>query len=86
MNLKPESKSPSYLPVDWVYREVIEEQIQTGSTGICFCESEDIYTAVGKILELKKNEVYGGIHLTRFKYACENRQDYNLIRKARCRL
>jgi hypothetical protein len=38
MNLKPESKSPSYLPVDWVYREVIEEQIQTGSTGVHVAE------------------------------------------------
>jgi len=56
MNLKDESLSPSYLPVPWEYREVIEEQIAKRSTGkiIFFCKEEGICERTGAILELKE--------------------------------
>lgn len=55
MNLKPESKDPSYLPVAWEYREIIEEQIKRGTTGriIYFCKDEGLCEKEGAIAEMK---------------------------------
>ena len=55
MNLKKESKSPPYLPVEWVYREVIEEQIKKSAEGkiFYFCKDEGICEAHGKIIALE---------------------------------
>lgn len=56
MNLKEESRSPAYLPVDWVYREVIEEQIKISGTGkiFYFCKEEGICSAEGKIVKMEE--------------------------------
>lgn len=53
---KDEATSLGYLPVEWVYREVIEEQIQKQSTGkiFYFCEKEDICSLSGRILSMEE--------------------------------
>ena len=45
---------PSYLPVAWEYREVIEEAIEKKSTGkiFYFCREEGVCEASGSIVQL----------------------------------
>jgi hypothetical protein len=45
----------SYLPVQWVHREVIEEAILKEASGrvFYFCEEEEICSADGTIMEMK---------------------------------
>jgi len=47
---------PSYLPVAWEYREVIEEANEKKSTGkiFYFCREEGVCEASGHIVELKE--------------------------------
>ncbi len=46
---------PSYLPVAWEYREVIEEAIEKKSIGkiFYFCREEGVCEAAGTVVELK---------------------------------
>lgn len=56
MNIRPESLKTAYLPVAWVYREVIEEQIAKKGRGkiIFFCEEEGICEANGPIIKMEE--------------------------------
>lgn len=60
MNLKQDSLAPSYLPVAWEYREMIEEAILKNSQGkiFFFCKEEGVCEGKGIIVEMKelKNE------------------------------
>ncbi len=55
----------SYLPVQWVYREVIEEEIEKGTEGkIFYFREQQVSEAYGKVLkmvELKGEGIF--IHL-----------------------
>jgi hypothetical protein len=53
----------SYSPVQWEYREVIEEEIHKKTEGkiFYFCEEETICTAIGKIVKTEENK--GGIFI-----------------------
>ena len=65
MKTKKESVPASYLPVAWVYREVIEEEIARHTRGkiFYFCE-EAVCSAEGKILGMEEAEGQGiFIHL-----------------------
>src|SRR5690606_28368961 len=55
MTLK-RSSDTSYLPVAWVYREVIEEAIENKTSGkiFYFCQENKIYKTSNNILQLKK--------------------------------
>lgn len=55
MNIKNESKETSYLPVPWVYREVVEEQILKKNKGkvFYFCDHEGICEQEGAILSME---------------------------------
>ena len=56
----------SYSPVDWAYREVIEEQIAKNTEGkiFFFCEEETICTAIGKVIKMEEIDGKGiFIHL-----------------------
>lgn len=48
-------KEGSYLPVAWEYREVIEEQIEKGTTGkiFHFCQEEIICSTEGRVLSME---------------------------------
>lgn len=61
MNVKSKLKAIDYLPVEWVYRDVITEQIEKGTTGkiFYFCEKEGVCSALGKILSMNEIEQKG---------------------------
>jgi hypothetical protein len=46
----------SYTPVEWIYREVIEEEITKMTEGkiFYFCDEEPICTANGKIVKMEE--------------------------------
>ena len=48
--------STSYLPVPWIFREVIEEQIEKGTQGkiFYFCQDEGVCMAEGKITKMEE--------------------------------
>lgn len=55
MTLK-RSSDTSYLPVAWVYREVIEEAIENKTSGkiFYFCQEDGVCEASDSILQLKE--------------------------------
>jgi hypothetical protein len=61
MNLKETSRNPSYLPVAWEYREVIEEEIEKKTQGkiFYFCSDEGICEAEGIVLRMEEEKNQG---------------------------
>ncbi|SRR5690606_4368396 len=55
VTLKP-MVNPSYLPVAWEYREVIEDAIEKKSVGkvFYFCQEEGICEATGSVIQVKE--------------------------------
>lgn len=50
----------SYLPVQWVYREVIEEEIEKGTEGkIFYFSDQEVCEAYGKVLKMEELEGKG---------------------------
>lgn len=61
MNLKETSRNPSYLPVAWEYREVIEGEIEKKTQGkiFYFCSDEGICEAEGIVLRMEEEKIRG---------------------------
>ena len=58
MDIRKQFIETSYLPVQWVYREVIEEQIINGTAGkiFYFCKEEGVCAAEGKITRMEEDK------------------------------
>jgi len=61
MNRKKTISEPSYLPVAWEYREVIEEAIQKGTQGKIFFFNQDnqVDEAIGMAIKLAEEKNKG---------------------------